>query len=221
MLYYILSLITLLGSIAWTPMKNDNTLEISQTVLHSSVFSDYGNSALVRHFINLDSDIFSGGGEVLLPKDITIIRAPKNLKLIKESDKLPKFNRYTALYSKGKLANQWKRLKRKTYSSLGIKELGDPKTDIKKIKSKAPMLIDKISGNDKENIQISSTPPKGEKIEATQQFKDNHKVFLSYIVYETENGDYKVLPVVLRLSPMKKIENYILKNTEEEEGGGE
>ena len=215
MLYYILSFITLMGSIAWTPIKNDNTYSISQSVLHSSFLADYGNDALIRRFINLNSNIFSGGDKVLLPKNITIVETPDNLRLIKAPINLSRYDWYTALYSQGPLKDQWKRLKQRVYSSFGINKLVDLNKDkIKTLAQKDPKISILEQKKRIKKVKISDVATGKGEAKTLPVVSNGHKSFLSYIVIETEGGDYKILPVVLRLSPRKKIENYISKRAE-------
>lgn len=213
MLYFILSLITFMGSISWTPMKNDDNLTISQYVIKSSIVQDYGKSSLIKQFININSDIFYGGCKVLIPKGAVIIGAPAGLSLLKENVHIDRYDWYTALYKEGDLKGTWDQMKRKSYFGIKIDNLDDlKKEDIESLSKKNPKLrIDNREKN--KNLQISSIPPNNENIERKPIRKSNHKVYVSFIVIE-ENNEYKILPIVLRLDPEVEIKNHILKLNE-------
>ena len=215
MLYFILSLITLFGSMSWTPVKSDNTRQISQYFINSGVVKDYGEESLIRQFVNLNSDIFSGGCKVMIPKGATIVRGPENLKLIKQPVKMANFDWYTALYEDGDLKYKWNDMKSHVYSKLGIGELASINTEnLKTISKKIPELQALVEKPEK-GMQISSTPPNDKKAVERAVDINMYKVYTSFIIIETDAGEYKVLPVILRLNPEQELENRVTQLSEE------
>lgn len=218
----ILLFLSLWGSFAWHPISEiDIGKNTYETILNShegrSVIMQYGGERnLVKGSIRLGADIFKGGEMVLLPKGCQIRRAPENLLLMKRAIELKKYDRYGAFYKEGRLKEEWQELESESAYELGVSSLEAISPE--RLNEYFPDLVspsreemEKVKKESSESVEMRPEE------EREREIRYPEKSYFSFLLIE-ENGRERLIPVLLRLSP---IEELIEKSVTEKEEGGE
>jgi len=179
----------------WVQLEGTNARGISEEIMESSMAKGYGERNLEKRFIYLASGIFSGGCKVLFSKGTAIEGLPRGLKLMKRAIKMKKFDRYSALYKKGELKQEWKKLERESAEKLRISSLS-----LEELRKILP------EENYKEETGEMGTESMYAKMAG---IKYPAKTYYSFIEIK-ENRTVKIIPVVIKLCPLaEKIEEYM------------
>jgi hypothetical protein len=180
----------------WVEVEKTNPAEIFEVIKESPVAKRYGELNLEKWIIHLTSDIFGGGCKIILSKGTEIRSVPEGLKIYKRAIKMKKFDRYSALYEKGELKREWEKLERESTDKLRNSSLLE---DLSKILSE-----ERCNTCNKEEERIN---PKAMEELAGIEFPS--KTYYSFIEIE-EEGNVKLIPVVLELCPLAdKIGEYM------------
>ena len=196
-------LLTFLGTYEWYPVESGN---VSKEVLESSVVESFGKNRLRKSFVKLDSDIFTGGCMVLLPKGYTVLEAPEGLKLMENYIEIDNFDRYSAIYESGKMEKKWNRLKRELIENIGGIHFGTPSLDALRKR----LLPGDVSHPDKA-ADVSQA-------EEVQEIEYPKEVYYSFLLVGN-HGKQVIIPVLLVLSPIDEIYKQIRKEMSEAKGG--
>ncbi|MCK4225597.1 hypothetical protein KAX29_01760 [candidate division WOR-3 bacterium] len=217
----ILLFLSFWGSFAWHPISEiDIGKNTYETILNShegrSVIMQYGGERnLVKGSISLGASIFKGGEMVLLPKGCQIRRVPENLLLMKRAIKMKKYDRYGASYKEGRLKEEWQELETESAYELGVSSLEAISPE--RLNEYFPDLVspsreemEKVKKEGSENVEMRPEEEKEREISYPE------KNYFSFLLIE-ENGRERLIPVILRLSPIEELmEEFV---TEKEEGG--
>ncbi len=181
------------GGFDWQAIEKQGTEEMYEEIQNLSVVGRYGKQSLEKWYIRLTSDVFGGGCMILLSKGTQIRRVPDNLKIVNSGIKMKKFDRYVALYEKGKLKKEWEKLEKKSAEKLGISSLSFEELE--------RFLPDE---NYKEGTGARNTG-----FEKIANIEFPRKTYYSFMEIE-ERGTRKHIPVVMELCPIaEKIGEYM------------
>ncbi len=181
------------GGFDWQAIEKRGIEEIYEEIQTSSVVGNYGKQNLEKWYIRLTSDVFGGGCMILLSKGTQIRRVPDNLKIVNSGIKMKKFDRYVALYERGKLKKEWEKLEKESAKKLGISSLSFEELE--------RFLPDE---NYKEGTGAMNTG-----FEKMANIEFPAKTYYSFMEVE-ERGTKKLIPVVMELCPIaEKIKEYV------------
>ncbi len=177
----------------WVELEKTEVAEIFEVIKKSPVVENYEKQNLGKWYIHLTSNIFGGGCMMVLSKGTQIRMVPDNLKIVNSGIKMKKFDRYVALYERGKLKREWEKLERESAKKLGISSLSFEELE--------RFLPDE---NYKEGIEEMNT-----EFEKMADIEFPKKTYYSFMEIE-EKGTRKLIPVVMELCPIaEKIEKYV------------
>ncbi len=196
-------ILTFLGTYEWYPVESGN---VSKEVSESSVVKSFGKNRLRKSFVKLDSDIFTGGCMVLLPKGYTVLEVPEGLKLMENYIEIENLDRYSAVYESGELEKKWNKLKRELTKSIGGISFRTPSLEVLRKR----LLPGSVSHPDKAT-DVSQT-------EEDQDIEYPREVYYSFLLIE-KHGKQVIIPVLLVLSPVDEIYKQIRKEMSEAKGG--
>jgi hypothetical protein len=179
----------------WYQLEGTSTREISEEIMESPMVKKYGKHNIGKRFIYLDSGIFGGGCKVLFSKGTQIRGLPRDLRLMRRAIKMKKNDRYSALYEKGALKQEWERLEKESARNLGVSSL--TLEEMRKI----------LPEEDFKNEEGEFEP--GLMLGKIERLKYPSRTYYSFVEIE-EDKTVKIIPVMIKLCPIaEKIEEYI------------
>lgn len=179
------------GSFEWVEVKGYDAKSITKQVKESSVVINYGKVILKKSLTHFDSDIFEAGGKLVISEDAEILRVPAGIEVKKTEDvEIVKHDRYSVEYEEGALKDEWVGLKRESAQKIGVSSIDN--VTIKQI----PKFSAKMTSENVDRRKSRKTNTVTSKYPA--------KIYFSFILIEV-NGERKLLPVVLTISPISEL----------------
>lgn len=174
----------------WEEVKYYDAKEITKQVKESPVVKSYGKGILKKNLIHFNDKIFESGNKLVIPEGAHILRLPAGLEVSKTNVDVVKHDRYAVTYEEGKLKDEWMRLKRESAKVMGVSSL------------------DNVTGRQLERI-MSRINDKSQIVKQSKRVKRiakkyPEKIYISFILIEI-NGQDKLLPVVLSISPIQTL----------------
>ena len=128
---------------------------------------------------------------------------------------MKKYDRYGAFYKEGRLKEEWQELESESAYELGVSSLEAISPE--RLNEYFPDLVspsreemEKVKKEGSENVEMRPEEEKEREISYPE------KNYFSFLLIE-ENGRERLIPVILRLSPIEELmEEFV---TEKEEGG--
>lgn len=174
----------------WEEVKYYDTKAITRQIKESFAVKNYGKGVLKKSLIYFDDGIFQSGDKLVIPEGAEILRLPSGLKISSTNVDIIKHDRYAVEYKEGTLRDEWEKLKRESAKKLGLSSFENLTVEqIMQIKSRVNSENQVVRKSKRVNRIVNQYP---------------EKFYISFILIEV-NGQRKLLPVVLSISPIQTL----------------